>query len=155
MRGLLPLTSMVLLAGPALAGADPSSGGSRSGGAAGARSRAPSLASPWTSKDLRGGGSSVTSRSSSSNSKISGSNSSSNSNSNSNSNRSGGKIVPRARTHAHAHARLTADYSVGNLAAARLRGGWLGVDLVQEIAKAYLTPGAKNGGGVGADGNKG
>lgn len=27
----------------------------------------------------------------------------------------------------------------------RLRGGWLGVDVVQEIAKAYLSPGGKDG----------
>lgn len=67
-----------------------------------------------------------------------------------NSDRGAGSIVPRA----HNPARLAADPSVGNLAAARLRGGWLGVDLVQEIAKAYLTPGGRNGGGVGT-GNKG
>ena len=43
MRGLLPLTSVVFLAGPTLAGVETGNGGSRSGG-----SRAPSLASPWT-----------------------------------------------------------------------------------------------------------
>ncbi|CAM9647539.1 unnamed protein product, partial [Ectocarpus sp. 12 AP-2014] len=47
--------------------------------------------------------------------------------------------------------------STTNLAA-MLRGGWLGVDLVQEIAKAYLKPPAGEGGeaaGGGEGGGKG
>lgn len=48
--------------------------------------------------------------------------------------------------------RLTPSEISPTAALVRLRGGILGVDLVHEIAKAYLMPGAGNGKGAGSDG---
>lgn len=75
------------------------------------------------------------------------------------------KAEGRYNRHRPGQQRLPSSSSSSSQLVGTLRGGWLGVDLIQEIAKAYLAPpsagagdsstAAAGGGGRGAGGQKG